>query len=843
MGIDGRLSRFSMTARLMAGGTFVAVVLWFVLDVLHSTRIDTIVHAGIASQMRQQAEVGRNRFRETLGNLFTLTALLATSRPVAELAEGVERSSPDMGVPRRHSLAELAPLGELLQRSGVTYLALIDGQGRARMILGDASPLPSALPPFLRGIPVNAVHRAILQRLDHEVYVVGVHDIADTSLRLVVLVRWDQTLLVREQGGMPLAEQSIAIADMFQRQIAASADPGRVRPGITLDQLERDWLLVAEELPDHGGVNFLPAFVSMVPKSHVEELAGPLLHQERQQRTVLAVTLITFFLVIMGLLGARLRVVINRIAAIIGSVTGLPEPHFRGGDEMLGLVGQVETLATEVRRSRVALEQEVAEKLSLHDEQARVHEENTRLRLLQSVTDLLRVGILRIHQGTPLILNKAMDDFAQSSGGLAPFVGAKTRGDGELVARLADGGERIFELRPADSVDDGMVLITDVTERRRAEQMIHSLALFPAQSPFPVLRIGHDGLILHANPASDPLLGEWATSRGRSIPGEWLGVIAEVSATGRQVSAELPVAGRVLSLSLVPVVGGDYVNIYAADVSDRVAVERQLAIANEELERRVVDRTRDLLRAKEQAELASRSKSEFLATISHELRTPLNAIIGFSEVMAGAMFGPLGNARYQGYAVDIVNSGRHLLAVINDILDISKVEAGQMTLETGRVDMAEVIDAAVRLVEARARSGNLGLRSEVSADLPAISADRRRCLQILVNLLSNAIKFTPEGGRVAVSAEAAADGVCLKVRDTGIGMTESEIAVAMEPFRQVDGSLARQYEGTGLGLPLARSMAELHGGSLRVVSRKGEGTEVSVWLPLAPGDQVGDWEI
>ena len=729
-------------------------------------------------------------------------------------------------------------------RSGIAYLAVVDGQGRARTILSQSpAPPSSALHSFLGTIPANADHRAIVQRLEREVYVVGVHAITDSPARLVVFFNWDRALTAGDPGVVSHGAHAVAIADMFLNQIAASGDPERVDPGVSLSELERDWLLVAEELPDHGGVDFLPAFVSLVPKSHVDALAGPLLRQEREQRTVQAITLFGFFLVVMRVLGARLRHVIDRMASVTGSITGLPEPTFRGGDEMQGLVERVEVLATEVRRSRIALEQEAAEKLLLHDEQMQVREENARLRLLQAVTDLLRVGILRIHRGVPLIQNKAMDEFAQVCGGISLFVDGKARGDGELVVRLADGGERIFELQSADAVDQGMILVTDVTEQRRAEQMIHSLALFPAQSPYPVLRIGGDGTILHANPASEPLLGEWATSRGRSIPAEWLGVIAEVLTCGRQIQAELPVAGKVLSLSLVPVLGGNYVNIYAADVSDRVAVERQLALANEGLERRVAERTRDLLRAKEQAELASRSKTEFLATISHELRTPLNAIIGFSEVMAGAMFGPLGNARYQGYATDIVNSGRHLLAVINDILDVSKIEAGQMSLDIGVVEIPSVIDSAVQLVEARARTGQLQLRTEVEADLPAITGDRRRCLQILVNLLSNAIKFTPEGGRITVLAAAERGGVSLRVRDTGIGMSESEIAVALEPFRQVDGSLSRQYEGTGLGLPLAKSMTELHGGALAVSSRKGEGTEVAVWLPREPVLPAEDWEI
>ncbi|MBC7905423.1 MAG: HAMP domain-containing histidine kinase [Rhodospirillaceae bacterium] len=214
------------------------------------------------------------------------------------------------------------------------------------------------------------------------------------------------------------------------------------------------------------------------------------------------------------------------------------------------------------------------------------------------------------------------------------------------------------------------------------------------------------------------------------------------------------------------------------------------------------------------------------------MRTPLNAIIGFSEVMAGGLFGPLGNARYTEYAGDIVASGRHLLSVINDILDIAKIEAGQMTLSLEAVRLDEVIEATARLVLGRADIGGVKLVCRVETGLPPIMADRRRLMQILANLLSNAVKFTPQGGSVITEAFTDEGLLVLNVIDTGIGMDGDEMLLAMEPFRQVDGTLSRRYDGTGLGLPLARSFAELHGGTLSVVSQPGQGTTVTIRVPL-----------
>lgn len=243
-------------------------------------------------------------------------------------------------------------------------------------------------------------------------------------------------------------------------------------------------------------------------------------------------------------------------------------------------------------------------------------------------------------------------------------------------------------------------------------------------------------------------------------------------------------------------------------------------------------RERAILQAKEAAEAANRAKSEFLAAISHELRTPLNAVIGFSEVMMSEAFGPLGQAVYAEYARDIHESAEHLLELINDILDVSKIEAGKLNLDEEETDVVDLVRAAARLVSARAQETGVALSLEVGADLPEITLDARAFKQVLLNLLSNAVKFTERGGSVVLAAGIGADGAFrLSVRDTGIGMSEAEIQVALTPFGQVDSSLARRFQGTGLGLPLSRGLVELHGGSLEVASRKPGGTCVTVRLP------------
>jgi PAS domain S-box-containing protein len=260
--------------------------------------------------------------------------------------------------------------------------------------------------------------------------------------------------------------------------------------------------------------------------------------------------------------------------------------------------------------------------------------------------------------------------------------------------------------------------------------------------------------------------------------------------------------------------GGRYVVGVISDITDRKRIEK------------------DLVAAKVQAEDANRAKTQFLANMSHELRTPLNAVIGFSEIIKNELLGAINEQRYREYAEDIHRSGVHLLQLINDILDMTKVEAGKYELREDVCDVAKVVGDAIGLVRNLAIPNGLDLCGAVPPNLPFLFADERCVRQIVLNFLSNALKFTPKGGRIEVGARLESDNtIVINVTDTGIGMAKDDIPRALSPFRQLESSLGRRYEGAGLGLPLVKSLLDLHQAGLHLDSAVGVGTTASARFP------------
>ncbi len=329
-----------------------------------------------------------------------------------------------------------------------------------------------------------------------------------------------------------------------------------------------------------------------------------------------------------------------------------------------------------------------------------------------------------------------------------------------------------------------------------------------------------------------PLYASVLRSAGLVLAGLLLAVVASLVLARRMVRpirALQASAARLGAGALderLEVRTGDELQALAEEFNRMTARLRE---SYESLERRVEERTRELASARDQLEVASRNKSEFLANMSHELRTPMNAIIGFSEVLRDRMFGDL-NERQLEYVNDVVESGRHLLSLINDILDLSKVEAGRMEIDASVFSLRTVLESGLTMLRERAVSHGIELTLSVEEGIAEIEADERKVRQVLFNLLSNAVKFTPQGGRIDLGVRRADGAIEISVRDTGVGIAPADQVKIFEEFQQT--SSARGREGTGLGLTLAKRFVELHGGRIWVQSAVGEGAVFTFTLPL-----------
>ncbi|MGE5502987.1 MAG: ATP-binding protein [Actinomycetota bacterium] len=837
------LHRFSLTARIVAGGLVVAAGLWFALDMVQTRQIEAMIGGYLTESLDDDARRDRLLFDQQVRLHLAFAGMLAQRDVVRQHGQAVTAGERPVIVSADEP-PWLPPRATRRSFPPVDAIAVSDHDGRIREVIAVGSAETAAAVPGLPPrVPRMAVDQPLITSLNGRSVLVSAAPLGRGG-HLLAVSALDTRFLAATIGRYVANGLVVALMESDSGLVVASSSPVDLPVGTDFHAVAGDWRVAGKAFFDYGSSEVRLTFASLMPAKSLADLVYPLLHNERAQRTGLAAAMSGLFMAVLIYLGWRLRRLVRRVSEQTRLVFGVVPDQQLGGDEVAALEGATERLVHEVAASRKALARETAERVRLATERVEVWAENERLRLLQGVTALMGIGVIRIGVDGPIAENAVMADFARVAGGLEPFLAARARGEASLVVgEGADG--RVFETAVASAIEPGMILVEDVTERRRQEEALVNMALLPSQNPHAVLRIDAGGVIREANPASAGLLASWNAAIGRPVPEPLRSQFADILASGTGHEVEAMVGDTILSLTVVPLVEHGYVNIYASDVTARVAAERQLQQSKESLERRVAERTRALEaevaehieaqraleRAKEQAELANRAKTELLANISHELRTPLNAIIGFSEIMTSELFGPLGSERYRTYAEDIHGSGRHLLAVINDILDIAKIEAGEMTLDINAVDLGDVASAAARIVEGRAEMGSVRLLQDLPPGLPPVAADRRRLLQIFVNLLSNAVKFTPEGGTVHVGAEVDDAFVSILVADTGIGMSADEVALALQPFRQVDGGLARRYEGTGLGLPLAKSFVDLHGGSLEISSTKGGGTTVTVRLP------------
>src|SRR3989442_1644633 len=452
--------------------------------------------------------------------------------------------------------------------------------------------------------------------------------------------------------------------------------------------------------------------------------------------------------------------------------------EIRTGDELEALAEQFNSMTAQLQESYATLERKVEE---------RTRELSEALEKLRALGEVGRAVSSTLDLET--VLTTIVSRANQLSGTDAGAIYEYDEQAEEFHLRATENLEQEFvELLRETPILKGEGVTGQMADTREPTQIPDILQEGAYQSRLrdPLIRLGYRALLAVPLLREDRIIGGLVVNR--KIPGEFSPEVVELLRT--------------------------------------FATQSALALQNARLFQEIEEKSRQL-------EVANRHKSEFLAHMSHELRTPLNAIIGFSEALVERMFGEL-NAKQDEYLKDIFASGRHLLSLINDILDLSKIEAGKMELELTRFDLPAAVDNALTLVKGRAANHGITVTRDVDRRLGECVADERKLKQVLVNLLSNAVKFTPEGGRVEVRAAPANGEVEVSVSDTGIGIADADQEMIFEEFRQVGSDYARKHEGTGLGLALTKRPVELHGGRIWVKREGGKGSTLTFTLPERP---------
>jgi len=410
------------------------------------------------------------------------------------------------------------------------------------------------------------------------------------------------------------------------------------------------------------------------------------------------------------------------------------------------------------------------------------------------------------------------------------------REDGTL--RFVQGICERVEYLPENQIFIRLIL-QDITALRTAEiarnRSERRLAGILALSSEAILAVNDAGIIRMFNKGAERIFGHEADAvigqpldmllpeRVRAAHGGMIAAFAKGGEESRQMSQRGRIVGLrrdgtefpgQASIAKIDLHGETIFTVILRDITEQIRTENAL------------------IAAKELAEASDQAKSDFLGNMSHELRTPLNAIIGFSEMMTTAPFGPLGDERYENYVTDILNSGHHLLRIINEILDVAKIEAGVMSMDESIIDLQRVAQESIRLVKSQAHCANISLEVSLPKTFLRVRADEQRIKQVMINLLANAVKFTPRGGHVTIAgALDAQGGIEIRVIDTGIGIPQEWLGRLGRPFVQVEGRLSRKHVGTGLGLAFSKSVIELHGGTMTIESGVGQGTTVRIRLP------------
>ncbi len=822
-------------------GLVAGLAVWGVLDQVQSRAVEKIVNKELSARLDLRSRESLLRFDQYMANYAATARLLANHRRLAQYLEPLFWFPEDNVEPVVYERFRPFWLPDFFGRNALltpSHVLLMDTRGQVREIYqaGD-SPVPAEmLADSLNWIGSGDEVRTVLARVEDQPYLVVSDPVEDAGGygmgHLVVVVPIDAAFLAASEGSVSADNSAVALVDADEQRILVTDEPGELLPGTPLDQWDAEFVVTSSSLPEYEGSNWNMLFATFIPHSSVERMAERVVGFERRQRLIAALAFIVVFTLLIYLVSARLNRVLARMTRFSERALDIEQPNFkRGGNQLLLLEDWIQQFTNLVIKAR--------------EEMSRRHAHEMR------ETEALKAAIMEASLDAIVTLNRGgriidYNPMAEAMLGLVPedaaggdfarrfldpedhaaFVSMLVRSRrhhdhrpharGELRARRADGLRFPVEMSivPID-IDDERVYtlyIHDATQRKAAEREIKGLARFASESPNPILRVNAEGLIVYANPASQPLTDAWASGPGQLLPAAWIEEVQAALAEGRNHEREEDQSEQIYSLLLVPITDLDYVNIYARDIT---------AMRRAELESR-----------QHQSELVHvcrlSTMGEVATGMAHELNQPLGAIVnyakGASRRLRGGMLDtpPLVEAMRQisaqaQRAGEIIRRLRALVgkqAPIRSIVDLNylvREVCGFLEFETGKLDLRIELDLT-------------------AGEIP-VSADLVQIEQVLLNLVRNALDALedrpPADRHLAIFTRVRDGEAIVGVADNGPGIPPERMAHLFDPF------YTTKETGMGMGLAISQTIIDDHDGMIRADSEPGRGTVFHLHLPLA----------
>ncbi len=833
------LSRVPMPVWAIITGLLCGLVVWMILDVVQSRALRDIFQVELSSQLEARAQEALRRFDFQVKRYTATNRLLAQHQQLLSYLEPVAWAEDDRALARVH-MSEAPPwLPEVAQWSGLMvpgHLVLVDRWGRSREVYQTgAAALPAALvfvdPATLTEIQKQP--RLIASRQGP--FLVLCEPLVDafgTDLGFLLLaVPVDDAFLVTVLQGVSLLDGMVAVVDERQRTILSSSDPQRLPSGMAVDALSKGYLIDQREFFDYEGSTLHLAFATFMPRDATAEISRGVLKLERRQRIIAALAFVGVFSLLLLAVSDRINRVLRRIATFSQRALGHSQPQAEGGNQLVLLEDRVGQLIRSVLAARE--EMRVRHESELRETEA----------LRDAILDASLDGIVTIDafgniiEANPAaeralaysreqVIGRDMTELVFADADRERFkemLAACADGDeckqagarAELTALRADGSSFPVELAVTPiRLEDRLVYTTymhDITQRRRAESEIKSLAKFPSESPIPVLRVNRKGVILYANASSESLLDYWGCSRGQTLPQYWKEVVSQVVEVGHDREVELSWDGQIFSLLLAPVAELEYVNIYGRDITAVRIAEEQSRQHQSELVH--------VCRLSTMGEMAT--------GLAHELNQPLSAIANYASGCNRRLKAGIGDTDALVGAMGQISSQA---ARAGEIIRRLRSLVGKQEPVRSRVDLNELVREVRSFVEFEARKTGVAIELDLSRRPLPVEVDLVQIEQVLLNLIRNAldalqdtrsdrrrlvIRTRPEGAHKAR----------VSVQDTGEGIVGEAIEHLFDPFYTSKAS------GMGMGLPISRTIVDDHGGKIWVTSEPGRGTTFHVVLP------------